>query len=67
MDRAPNWDYSTVVHIPFGQLHSVHEWCEEHLPDPDWAIDIIDDLDEGQYKFFFRTEETYFKFLMWVK
>jgi hypothetical protein len=61
--------HSTTLNIPFGQLHNVIDWCQNHLEE-DWQFNVIEDADlhgPGQYAFAFKSDKDLMKFILWKK
>ena len=62
-------EHSTTLNIPFGQLHNVIDWCQNHLEE-DWHFAVIEDADHycpGHYAFAFESDKDLMKFILWKK
>ena len=61
-------NYDTEVHIVYGSLSPMIDWCKRNCSDP-WEFSVLEDAgnDEGKYKFCFDSERDYINFLIWRK
>ena len=57
------------IHIPYGQLQTVLDWCDRNCGGDYRFIDLLDreDSQSGRWEFVFESERDYVAFLMWKK
>ena len=55
------------IHIEYGQLQPILDWCERNCEAEYRYLDIDYDSDAGRWEFLFESEKDYVAFLMWKK
>lgn len=55
------------IHIDYGELQPVLDWCERNCEAEYRYLDIDYDSDAGRWEFLFESEKDYVAFLMWKK
>ena len=55
------------IHIEYGELQPVLDWCERNCEAEYRYLDIDYDSDAGRWEFLFESEKDYVAFLMWKK
>jgi hypothetical protein len=55
------------IHIDYGHLQPVLDWCERNCEAEYRYLDIDYDSDKGRWEFLFESEKDYVAFLMWKK
>ena len=55
------------IHIDYGELQPVLDWCERNCEAEYRYLDIDYHSDQGRWEFLFESEKDYVAFLMWKK
>lgn len=55
------------IHIEYGELQPVLDWCERNCEAEYRYLDIDYYSDHGRWEFLFESEKDYVAFLMWKK
>ena len=55
------------IHIEYGELQPVLDWCERNCEAEYRYLDIDYHSDQGRWEFLFESEKDYVAFLMWKK
>lgn len=60
--------YRINIHIPYGSLKSIINWCSVNCKG-DWGYTIISDAgsEPGYYSFQFESERDYITFMIWKR
>jgi hypothetical protein len=59
--------YKTRLHVPFGELKNIVEWCQCNMQG-DWKFTDefqLDDVSVNTYEFLFELERDYVAFSIW--
>ena len=61
-------EYHTDISLNFGTLKKIIEWTTDNCDD-DWNFSVIDNpgKESGIYRFYFKSEKDFCKFLIWQK
>lgn len=55
------------IHIDYGELQPILDWCDRNCESEYRYLDIDYDSDAGRWEFLFESEKDYVAFLMWKK
>ena len=55
------------IHIDYGELQPILDWCDRNCESEYRYLDIDYASDTGRWEFLFESEKDYVAFLMWKK
>ncbi len=60
--------YDVEIELPYGKLQGMIDWCDTNISHV-WHYEVLNTAgkDSGSYRFCFRSDIDYTKFLIWMK